>query len=339
MKKKICVIYTGGTIGMVQTKKGYEPSSYYLQENIKTIPQFYTNKMPEFTIIENNKIFDSAEISVEDWNDIAEIVRKNYENYNGFVILHGTDTMAYTASALSFILDNLEKPVILTGSQIPLSQVRSDGYNNLLNSLYICANYQINEVTLYFNNRLYRGNRTTKINSDSFNAFDSPNFNYLLKTGLNIIESANLNLDNNQQQAANKLKINRIETQCISMIYMYPSMPIELIRQTLNNNIRAAIFLTFGKGNAAINQDVVDVFKEANKREIIIVNSSQCVKGNVDMDTYASGRHFSELGMVSSGDMTKEATLTKMHFLLSQRLTYNQIKSKLTENLKGEITI
>lgn len=180
-KKSIYVAYTGGTIGMQRSEQGYIPVSGHLQRQLALMPEFHRPEMPDFTIHEYVPLMDSSDMTPEDWQHIAEDIKAHYDEYDGFVILHGTDTMAFTASALSFMLENLGKPVIVTGSQIPLAELRSDGQINLLNALYVAANYPINEVTLFFNNRLYRGNRTTKAHADGFDAFASPNLAPLLE--------------------------------------------------------------------------------------------------------------------------------------------------------------
>ncbi|MGK0269268.1 MAG: L-asparaginase, partial [Paraglaciecola sp.] len=176
MKKHIYVAYTGGTIGMRPSSQGFIPAAGFLTETLAKMPEFHRDEMPSFTIQEYDKLIDSSDMSPSDWQKIANDIHHNYQQYDGFIILHGTDTMAYTASALSFMLEDLGKPVIVTGSQIPLAQLRSDGQVNLLNALYIAANYPIAEVTLFFNNQLFRGNRSRKLDADGFNAFDSPNF-------------------------------------------------------------------------------------------------------------------------------------------------------------------
>ncbi len=185
-KKSIYVAYTGGTIGMQRSEHGYIPVSGHLQQQLAQMPEFHRPEMPDFTIHEYAPLMDSSDMTPQDWQHIAEDIKAHYDEYDGFVILHGTDTMAFTASALSFMLENLSKPVIVTGSQIPLAELRSDGQINLLNSLYVAANYPISEVTLFFNNRLYRGNRTTKAHADGFDAFASPNLPPLLEAGIHI---------------------------------------------------------------------------------------------------------------------------------------------------------
>lgn len=188
-KKSIYVAYTGGTIGMQRSEHGYIPVSGHLQRQLALMPEFHRPEMPDFTIHEYEPLMDSSDMTPEDWQHIADDIRAHYDEYDGFVILHGTDTMAFTASALSFMLEHLGKPVIVTGSQIPLAELRSDGQINLLNALYVAANYPINEVALFFNNRLYRGNRTTKAHADGFDAFASPNLAPLLEAGSTFVAS------------------------------------------------------------------------------------------------------------------------------------------------------
>ena len=200
MKKHIYVAYTGGTIGMRPSSQGFIPAAGFLSQTLANMPEFHRSEMPDFTIHEYNNLIDSSDMSPSDWQKIANDIQQNYLQYDAFIILHGTDTMAYTASALSFMLEDLGKPVIVTGSQIPLAQLRSDGQINLLNALYIAANYPIAEVTLFFNNQLFRGNRSRKLDADGFNAFDSPNFPPLLKAGINIeVNNKLLGIDHPQK--------------------------------------------------------------------------------------------------------------------------------------------
>ncbi|HBY38987.1 MAG TPA: L-asparaginase 1, partial [Alteromonas sp.] len=174
MRKHIYIAYTGGTIGMRPSSQGYVPAPGFLAETLANMPEFHREEMPLYTLHEYDELMDSSDMSPADWQHIADDIAQHYEQYDGFIILHGTDTMAYTASALSFMLENLGKPVIVTGSQIPFAELRSDGQENLLNALYIAANYPIAEVSLYFNNKLLRGNRSRKVDADGFDAFDSP---------------------------------------------------------------------------------------------------------------------------------------------------------------------
>ncbi|PMJ87520.1 asparaginase, partial [Vibrio splendidus] len=230
-RKHIYIAYTGGTIGMQKSlDHGYVPVAGFMDKQLAGMPEFHRPEMPEYTIHEYSPLMDSSDMTPLDWQTIADDIRANYDKYDGFVILHGTDTMAYTASALSFMLENLGKPVIVTGSQIPLAELRSDGQANLLNALHIAANYPINEVTLFFNNKLMRGNRSTKSHADGFNAFTSPNLTPLLEAGINIQISNNVKVN---EQPEGAFKVHNITPQPIGVITMYPGISHEVIRNTL----------------------------------------------------------------------------------------------------------
>lgn len=335
MKKRIYIAYTGGTIGMKASKNGYIPVKGHLTESINAMPDFHREEMPEFTIHEYQPLIDSSNMAPADWQRIADDINKNYHDYDGFVVLHGTDTMAYTSSALSFMFENLSKPIIVTGSQIPFSQLRSDGQVNLLNSLFIAANYPINEVGLFFNNRLFRGNRSIKAYADGFNAFDSPNMAPLLEAGINIkVLAGTIN-----KKSDNDVKLSSITPQPIGVVHLYPGISAELIKNIIRQPVKALIIRSYGVGNAPQDKALLDCLAEANDKGIIIVNCSQCIKGTVNMDGYATGVSLSQCGVISGVDMTLEATLTKLHYLLSQNFSVSTIRNKLQENLRGELTI
>jgi len=334
MKRKfIYIAYTGGTIGMQKSKYGYIPVSGYLQKQILKMPEFYSPEMPYFFIKEYRPLIDSANMTPIEWQIIANDIKKNYHKYDGFIILHGTDTMAYTASALSFILENLEKPVIITGSQIPLSEIRSDGRQNLLNSLLMAANYPINEVTLFFHHRLYRGNRTTKSHTDSFDAFSSPNLKPLLEVGVNIRYFYKKNT-----KQSKKLKVYQITPQPISIITIYPGISRQVIQNFLLYPVKALILCTYGTGNAPQNKEFLKELHLASEKHIIIVNLTQCTSGRVDMNGYATGSSLIKVGVISGYDLTIESALTKLHFLLSQNFSQQKIRLQMQNNLRGELT-
>ena len=249
-KKNIYVAYTGGTIGMQRSAQGYIPVSGHLQQQLANMPEFHRPEMPDFTIHEYQPLIDSSDMTPQDWQSIAEDIRQNYDRYDGFVILHGTDTMAFTASALSFMLENLAKPVIVTGSQIPLAELRSDGQQNLLNSLYVAANYPISEVSLFFNNTLYRGNRTTKAHADGFNAFASPNLSALLEAGIHI---RRLNTPP-APAGQGELKVHTITPQPIGVVTIYPGISADVVRNFLRQPVKELILRSYGVGNAPQNK-------------------------------------------------------------------------------------
>lgn len=333
-RKHIYIAYTGGTIGMLKSDHGYVPASGFMQHQLKQMPEFHRAEMPIFTIHEYEPLIDSSDMTPLDWQRIADDIRANYDKYDGFVILHGTDTMAYTASALSFMLENLSKPVIVTGSQIPLAELRSDGQSNLLNALHIAANYPINEVTLFFNNKLIRGNRSTKSHADGFDAFSSPNLTPLLEAGINIqINGVEVN-----KKPEGDFNVHDITPQPIGVVTMYPGISHEVIRNTLRQPVKAMILLTFGVGNAPQNPELLAQLKEASDRGVVVVNLTQCLAGKVNMGGYATGCALADAGVISGYDMTPEAALAKLHFLLSQDLPYESIRTMMQQDLRGELT-
>ncbi|QCI18494.1 L-asparaginase 1 [Buchnera aphidicola (Aphis nasturtii)] len=333
-KKNIYIAYTGGTIGMQKSNNGYIPIAGCFKKQLIKMPEFYSPEIPNFVIKEYNPLIDSSNMSPVEWQKIADDIKKKYYKYDGFIVLHGTDTMAYTASALSFILENLEKPIIITGSQIPIAAIRSDGRQNLLNSLLIIANYPINEVTLFFNHKLYRGNRATKSNADGFNAFSSPNIAPLLEVGINVRYLYKDKFLKKQK----KLKVYKIIPQPISIITIYPGLSSKILKNFLLYPVKALILCTYGVGNAPQNKDFLNELYIADKKNIIIINLTQCASGKVNMNGYATGNSLKKVGVISGYDLTVEAALTKLHFLLSQNIPIKKIRMQMQNNLRGELT-
>jgi L-asparaginase len=335
----ILIIYTGGTIGMVRDEESGTLKSFNFDTLLKEIPEIKKFESNIETISFEEPI-DSSNMDPENWWTIAQLIHKNYDAHDGFVVLHGSDTMAYTASALSFMLENLVKPVILTGSQLPIGDVRTDAKENLLTAIEI-ANSKNNglamvpEVAIYFEYDLYRGNRATKSNAEDFEAFSSPNYPVLAQAGV----SLKFNHTAINSSSPDSLKLNRISGSNIATIKLYPGISKEVILSIINTpNLRAIILETFGAGNASTQIWFIDLLIEAIDKGIIILNISQCAGGGVEQGKYETSSAFSKIGVVSGKDMTYEAAVTKLMYLLSTDLSSNEIKELLQQPLRGEIT-
>jgi len=339
--KKILIIYTGGTIGMIHNPKTYELIPFDFSHFKTQVPEI--NKFDiEIKTHECKKIIDSSDLSPELWQKLAKIIFDNYNKYFGFVILHGTDTMAYTASALSFMLDNLSKPVIITGAQLPIGKLRTDGKENLISSIQIAADEKngkpiIQEVCIYFEYKLLRGNRATKKSAEYFDAFCSPNFPNLADAGININYKKDILL---KQKSKKQFKINTNINTNIFIINIFPGINLDIISNILDNtNIKAIILETYGSGNAPTNPKFLKIIKKSIKKGIIFLNVSQCLEGNVDMSKYKTGKSLKKLGVISSYNSTTEAAVTKVMWLLGQNYTNKKIKKLLNKSLKGEINL
>lgn len=335
MKKNILIINTGGTISSIKTNNGYEPTQGFVYQALANHPALKHKDMPNYEIFEYKPLIDSSNITVAHWNNIAVKISKAYEDYDGFIILHGTDTMAYTASALSFMLENLSKPVILTGSQIPLSEVRNDAIHNITTSLLIAACQPIYEVCIYFNQRLLRGNRAQKISADQFSAFDSPNFPWLAKIGIEIEVNHNLLLP-----IVNKtFRLQTIQPHFIANFRLFPGFSSAVLANILSQPLRGLVLETYGSGNAQNNDSIfLKLLDDAVRRGIIIVNCSQCHQGRVKMSQYATGFTLKKSGLLSGHDMTSEAAHCKLLYLFSKYSELNKIKTLVEENLRGELS-
>ncbi len=335
-KKRVYIAYTGGTIGMKPGQDGYRPVAGFLADALSRYPEFRMADMPESEIHEYEEPLDSANMSPEEWFVIAEDIRARYDDYDGFVILHGTDTMAYTASALSFMLQDLAKPVILTGSQIPLTQLRSDARDNLINAVYLAANYAIPEVCLFFHDHLYRGNRSRKVDSNGFAAFGSPNFPPLATVGNQIRIRQHLLLDGPNQP----LSVQKLLSPQVAVLTLFPGISAEFIGRLLAQGLQGVVLQSYGMGNAPVRDEaMLNCLRQATDAGMVIINTTQCLHGNVDMRQYQTGQKLMEAGVINGFDLTPEAALTKLFYLFSLGLAPADIKTRMGISLRGELTL
>jgi L-asparaginase len=336
MKKHVYIVYTGGTIGMTRTENGYVPTPCYLEQQMQKISELKSDLMPDYDIHEYDPLLDSANMTPDKWVSIAKDIANNYHKYDGFVVLHGTDTMAYAASALSFMLKGLDKPVIITGSQIPICEIRNDARGNLITAIMIAGNYKIPEVCLYFGDKLFRGNRTIKVSADQLDAFDSPNYPPLGTVGVDI----KINWDRILPKKNRSIQVCEFSRHSIGTLRLFPGISAEVVENFLQSPLQGLVLETYGVGNIP-DQDrkLVNILRKASERGIVIVACSQCLRGTVDLGAYAAGSVLQKSGVISGYDMTTEAALTKMFYLFSQGLPVDDVRKMMQENICGEITI
>ena len=337
INKKICILYTGGTIGMVPTDRGYAPKKGYFHSLLDEIVQLRYDDMPHWDLVEFDPLLDSSDVSVDEWNSMLDAIVSRYDDYDGFVVLHGTDTMAYSASALSFMLEGLSKPVVFTGAQIPMCQVRSDGRDNLINAILIASQGIANEVSIFFAGKLIRGNRATKTSADDFIAFTSPNYPPLASVGIDIKYSRRAL---NMPIQSGELKPHKMEHVPIAVLKLFPGMRFDLFEPLVTKDMKAVILEAFGSGNIpSRNTALVDSIRRATENGSLIAVCSQCYAGTARLGTYATSGELKDFGAISCQDMTTEAAVAKLYYLFSLRIDDALLRRLLETNLRGEMSI
>ncbi|MDD5961476.1 MAG: asparaginase [Bacteroidales bacterium] len=334
--KNILVIYTGGTIGMVKDKVTGALHPFDMKKIYEALPvlrQLDCN----IDTWQFDPIIDSSDMNAGVWIRLADLIGQQYDKYDGFVVLHGTDTMSYTASALSFLLEDLSKPVIITGSQLPLGMIRTDGRENIISAIEIAANEQvaIGEVCIFFENKLFRGNRTTKFNAEHFEAFYSGNYPSLAKVGINIIYKQHLlrPLSNKTLKVYNKMCDNVI------IVKVHPALRQEYLEAFLAvEGLKGVVLETYGSGNAPTSSWFINAIKKAIDKGVIVLNVTQCKAGSVVMGHYEASMELLNIGVVSGGDITTEAALAKLMFVLANYNSKEERIRMLNSDMRGEIT-
>lgn len=338
-KSSVLLIYTGGTIGMMQDVRSGELKPFDFKSLTRQIPEL--NKFDiELSSISFKDPIDSSNMHPQVWIELANIIEKNYKKHDGFVILHGSDTMSFTASALSFMLENLNKPVVLTGSQLPIGIIRTDGKENLITAIEIAGSKEkgkplVTEVCIYFEYKLYRGNRTFKYNSAHFDAFRSPNYPALAEAGVTISYNKNALLKPTKKE----LKVHTVLDNDIAVLKLFPGISKKITSAIINTRgIKAIILETFGAGNATTQDWFLQELEKAIKRGVIILNITQCREGRVIQGMYETSSMLKKLGVVSGADLTFESAVTKLMFLLGKKLKSSELKKQLLSDLRGELS-
>jgi len=339
-KPNILLIYTGGTIGMVKDYETGSLKAFDFDELLKHIPELNQLDCNIDSISFENPI-DSSNMNIEYWVDIASIIEANYESHDGFVVLHGSDTMSYSASALSFMLENLAKPIIFTGSQLPIGDLRTDAKENLITSIQIASLQKrnapvIKEVGLYFEYKLYRGNRTTKINAEHFEAFSSPNYPELAESGVHLKVNSSFLL--NQKGRKKKLKVHKGMSSYVGSLKLFPGINEAILDAVLETkNLKVLVLETYGAGNAPTDKWFIDKLKKAIAKGLHIINITQCAGGSVTMGHYETSELLKRIQLVNGKDITFEAAITKAMYLIGSGVSNKLFKTIFETSLRGEM--
>lgn len=338
-RRRVYIVHAGGTIGMKSSGDGWVPAAGFLARQMAGNPVFQANGMPEYEIAEMDPLLDSAEMGPDDWVRIARAIARRHDEFDGFVVLHGTDTMAYTASALAFMLEGLSKTVLLTGSQLPLCRPRNDAQDNLVSSLMLAAEFRIPEVGLCFGSKVFRGCRAVKVNCDGFHAFDSPNLPPLADIGVQVRINRDLIRWPSDPSLPPRLELHERLDPSVGVLWLFPGITGAIVRNFLQPPLKGAVLRAYGVGNGPVNhREFTDALREASDRGVVIVDCTQCLIGSVVIGDYATGTGMERAGAISGHDMTPEAALTKLMYLFGRGYEPEEVKTLTQRNLRGELT-